>query len=70
MARIVGVDIPRNKKIIYSLRYIHGIGFTTANKLCIEAKVDPNIRVQDLSEEKIGSIKKEIMTYLILKMTP
>ena len=37
MARIVGVDIPRNKKVPYALRYIHGIGTTTAIKLCAEA---------------------------------
>ena len=60
MARIVGVDIPRNKKIIYSLRYIHGIGLTTANKLCREAKVDPNKRVQDLKEEEVVAIRNAI----------
>ena len=60
MARIVGVDIPRNKKIIYSLRYIHGIGLSTANKLCKEAKVDPNKRVQDLKEEEVVAIRNAI----------
>ena len=44
MARIVGVDIPRNKKVPYSLSYIHGIGLTTAKLLCQEAKVDINAR--------------------------
>ena len=42
MARIVGVDIPRNKKVPYSLSYIHGIGLTTAKQLCQIAKVDIN----------------------------
>ena len=60
MARIVGVDIPRNKKIIYSLRYIHGIGLATANKLCKEAKVDPNKRVQDLKEKEVVAIRNAI----------
>ena len=60
MARIVGVDIPRNKKIIYSLRYIHGIGLTTANILCKEANVDPNKRVQDLKEEEVVAIRNAI----------
>mgnify|MGYP001440177211 FL=1 len=60
MARIVGVDIPRNKKIIYSLRYIHGIGLATANNLCKEAKVDPNKRVQDLKEEEVVAIRNAI----------
>ena len=60
MARIVGVDIPRNKKVPYSLRYIHGIGLTTAQKLCLEAKVDPNIRVQDLTEEQVVALRDAI----------
>ena len=60
MARIVGVDIPRNKKVPYSLRYIHGIGLTTAQKLCLEAKVDPNIRVQDLKEEQVVALRDAI----------
>ena len=60
MARIVGVDIPRNKKVPYSLRYIHGIGLTTAQKLCVEAKVDPNIRVQDLTEEQVVALRDAI----------
>ena len=47
MARIVGVDIPRNKKVVYSLRYIHGIGLATAKLLCDESKIDPDTRVQD-----------------------
>ena len=56
MARIVGVDIPRNKKVPYSLCYIHGIGLTTAKQLCESAKVDFNARVQDLTEEQIRTI--------------
>ena len=60
MARIVGVDIPRNKKVIYSLRYIHGIGLTKAKVLCEISKIDPNIRVQDLTDEQIVSIRNSI----------
>jgi len=60
MARIVGVDIPRNKKIIFSLCYIHGIGTTTALKICEMAKVDKEKRVQDLSEKQISSIREII----------
>ena len=40
MARIVGIDIPRNKKVAYSLCYIHGIGLSTAFKICERAKID------------------------------
>ena len=60
MARIVGVDIPRNKKIVFSLCYIHGIGATTAIKICEIAKVDKEKRVQDLSEKQISSIREVI----------
>ena len=60
MARIVGVDIPRNKKIVFSLCYIHGIGTTTALKICEMAKVDREKRVQDLSEKQISSIREVI----------
>ena len=60
MARIVGVVIPRNKKIVFSLCYIHGIGNTTALKICEMAKVDKEKRVQDLSEKQISSIREVI----------
>ena len=60
MARIVGVDIPRNKKVAYSLSYIHGIGLTTAKQLCQIAKVDINARVQDLTEEQVVAIRNAI----------
>ena len=60
MARIVGVDIPRNKKIAFSLCYIHGIGMSTALEICKTAKVDIDKRVQDLSEKQISSIREVI----------
>ena len=52
MARIVGVDIPRNKKVLYSLRYIHGIGLSKAKIICDESKINPDSRVQDLTDER------------------
>ena len=60
MARIVGVDIPRNKKIVFSLCYIHGIGITTAEKICALAKVNKEKRGEDLSEKQISSIREVI----------
>ena len=60
MARIVGVDVPRNKKIAYSLCYIHGIGLSTAFKICEKAKIDAEKRVQDLTEKQIVSIREAI----------
>tara|TARA_B100000287_G_scaffold161262_1_gene152131 strand:- start:562 stop:939 length:378 start_codon:yes stop_codon:yes gene_type:complete len=60
MARIVGVDIPRNKKIAYSLCYVHGIGLSTALKICEKAKIDTEKRVQDLTEKQVVSIREAI----------
>ncbi len=60
MARIVGVDIPRNKKIAFSLCYIHGIGMSTALEICKTAKIDTDKRVQELSEKQISSIRAVI----------
>ena len=60
MARIECVDIPRNKKIAFSLCYIHGIGMSTALEICKIAKIDTGKRVQDLSEKQISSIREVI----------
>ena len=60
MARIVGVDIPRNKKIAFSLCYIHGIGMSTALEICKTAKIDTDKRVQELSEKQISDIREVI----------
>ncbi len=60
MARIVGVDIPRNKKVAFALRYIHGIGLNTANNICAEAKVDPDMRVQEMTEEHTIALRDAI----------
>ena len=62
MARIVGLDIPRNKKVAYSLCYIHGIGLSTAYKICERAKIDTEKRVQDLTEKQIKGL--ELTKYL------
>jgi small subunit ribosomal protein S13 len=60
MARIAGVDIPNDKQVAYSLTYIYGIGLTTAKKLCADAKIDPTIRVKDLSEEQLTALRSGI----------
>ena len=60
MARIVGVDIPRNKKVVYSLRYIHGIGLATAKLLCEKSKINPDKRVQELTDEQVVALRNEI----------
>ena len=60
MARIAGVDIPRNKRGAISLTYIYGIGRSRALKILIEADVDSNKNVDDWSDEEAGSIRNII----------
>ena len=60
MARIAGVDLPRNKRIEVALTYIFGIGHTAAGKIIEASKVDPNIRVTNLTDEQIASLRNVI----------
>jgi small subunit ribosomal protein S13 len=60
MARIAGVDIPRNKRVEVSLTYIYGIGTTASQTILSEAEVDPNTRVQDLSEAEVTRLRQII----------
>jgi small subunit ribosomal protein S13 len=60
MARIAGVDIPRNKKVAYSLRYVYGIGYSQAENICDKAGVKHDTRVQDLKEKEVMDIRKAI----------
>ena len=65
MARIVGVDIPNDKPVYISLTYIYGIGVTTALKICENAKVDRMIRVKDLSDDQLASIRNELANHKV-----
>lgn len=58
MARIAGVDIPRNKRVEISLTYIYGIGKTASQAILGKAGVDPNTRVQDLSESDVTKLRQ------------
>ncbi|MDR1953715.1 MAG: 30S ribosomal protein S13 [Clostridiales Family XIII bacterium] len=60
MARIAGVDLPRDKRIEIGLTYIYGIGRTTSNEILKKAGVSPDVRVKDLSEDEAGKIRKII----------
>lgn len=60
MARIAGVDIPRNKRIVIGLTYVYGIGKTKAQEILKEAKIDENVRVKDLSEDQLAEIRSYI----------
>jgi small subunit ribosomal protein S13 len=58
MARIAGVDLPRQKRVEIALTYIYGIGVSRSNKILAEAGIDPSVRVKDLSEEESNRIAK------------
>ncbi len=60
MARIAGVDIPREKRLEISLTYIFGVGRTTAQKVCAETDVDMNTRVRDLTDEEVARLRNWI----------
>ncbi len=60
MARISGVDLPRDKRVEIGLTYIFGIGRTTSNKILTETGVNPDTRVKDLTEEDISKIREYI----------
>ena len=57
MARISGVDIPREKRLEISLTYIYGIGKPTAQKMCADLGIDANTRVRDLTEEEVNKLR-------------
>ncbi|QXD31910.1 MAG: 30S ribosomal protein S13 [Verrucomicrobia bacterium TMED71] len=67
MPRILGVDIPNNKKLAYSLRYIYGIGPKRADIILEQTGLDPDMRAKDLDEEQINVIMSKIseLSYLV-----
>jgi small subunit ribosomal protein S13 len=60
MARIAGVDLPREKRVEIGLTYIYGIGRASATRILEEAKVNPDTRVRDLTDEEVGRIRDVI----------
>lgn len=60
MARLVGVDLPRDKRIEVGLTYIYGIGPTTSKKILAETGIDPDIRVRDLTEDDLAKLRDYI----------
>ena len=60
MARLAGVDIPREKRVIIALTYIYGVGRTRAEETLAATGVDPNIRVKDLSDEQLVQLRDHI----------
>lgn len=63
MARILGVDIPNDKRVVISLTYIFGIGRSTAKKILEIAKIDENVRVKDLKDEEIAEIRRVALEF-------
>ena len=64
MARIAGIDLPKNKRAEIGLTYILGIGRSTAKKMLESAKIDLNKKIEDLSEQEVGKIREYIDKYL------
>ena len=65
MARIAGVDIPKNKRGVISLTYIYGIGRSRAQEILATAKVDESIKVQDWDDDQIAAIRESVGTFTI-----
>jgi small subunit ribosomal protein S13 len=65
MARIAGIDIPKNKRGVIALTYIFGIGRSRAKEILAEAKVDENIKVQDWNDEQITSVRDAVGKFTI-----
>lgn len=65
MARIAGVDIPREKRVVISLTYIFGIGNTTAKKVLANAGVSEDTRVRDLTEDELNKIREQLDKYKV-----
>jgi small subunit ribosomal protein S13 len=65
MARIAGVDIPKQKRGVISLTYIYGIGRSRAKEILAEAKVDESTKVSDWTDEEIGRVRDTVGTYKI-----
>ena len=62
MARIAGVDVPRDKRLEISLTYIYGIGLTTAQKICEDTGIDSSTRVRSLTDDEVARIRRYIET--------
>ena len=65
MARLAGVDLPREKRVEIGLTYIYGIGRTSSNKILAEAKVSPDVRVKDLTDDQVQAIRKAMDGYKV-----
>merc|ERR1711862_716342 len=67
VVRFVGIDLPKKKKIVYALTYIHGIGLTSATKIIESAKINPDTRTENLTTDEIIAIR-DILDQMNLKL--
>ncbi|MBR2290608.1 MAG: 30S ribosomal protein S13 [Clostridia bacterium] len=65
MARLAGVDLPREKRVEIGLTYIYGIGLTSSQKILKEAGVNPDTRVKDLTDDEVAAIRKAMDGYKV-----
>ncbi len=65
MARLAGVDLPREKRVEIGLTYIYGIGLSTSKKILAETGINPDIRVKDLTEEDVAKLRDAIEGYTV-----
>ncbi|GAK73916.1 MAG: 30S ribosomal protein S13 [Candidatus Phytoplasma asteris] len=63
MARIAGIDIPSNKRVVIALTYIYGLGNKLSHKILNELNIDQNIRVKNLTEQQLSALRSEITKY-------
>ena len=64
MARIKNVELPKDKRTVIGLTYFYGIGRSTSEAICADAKVDPSKRIKDLSSEEEAALRKEVEKYV------
>ena len=65
MARIAGIDLPREKRVEIDLTYIYGIGLASSQKILAKAEVNPDIRVKDLTDDQVQAIRKAMEGYKV-----
>lgn len=65
MARIAGVDIPRDKRVVISLTYVYGIGISSSKKILAATNISEDKRVKDLTDDELGLIRTEVAKYVV-----
>ena len=65
MARIAGIDLPKNKRGVIGLTYIYGIGRSTARKVLVAAKIDESVKVQDWDDTQLGAIRTALEEFKV-----